>query len=151
MNNSFKNTLMDECKSIFYDSTFEQKLDSNIYLLGFDNGIYDLEQGIFREGRPDDYVTLSTRNSYYKWSDKNPYNIKIIKFFEQILPNESIRKYFINVLCTCLSGLTKEEKIYVLTGSGSNGKSLTMDLLCQALGDYYMSCDISMITRKRGQ
>jgi phage/plasmid-associated DNA primase len=26
-----------------------------------------------------------------------------------------------------------------------------MDLLYQALGDYYMSCDISMITRKRGQ
>jgi len=151
MNNSFKNILMDECKSIFYDSTFEQKLDSNIHLLGFDNGIYDLEQGIFREGRPDDYVTLSTRISYYKWSDKNPYNKKIINFFEQILPNESIRKYFINVLCTCLSGLTKEEKIYVLTGSGSNGKSLTMDLMCQALGDYYMSCDISMITRKRGQ
>ena len=151
MNNSFKNILMDECKSIFYDSTFEQKLDSNIYLLGFDNGIYDLEQGIFREGRPDDYVTLSTRNSYYKWSESNQYNNKIIKFFEQILPNESIRKYFINVLCTCLSGQTKEEKIYVLTGSGSNGKSLTMDLLYQALGDYYMSCDISMITRKRGQ
>jgi hypothetical protein len=78
MNNSFKNTLMDECKSIFYDSTFEQKLDSNIYLLGFENGIYDLEQSLFREGRPDDYVTLSTRNCYYNWSDKNPINKIII-------------------------------------------------------------------------
>ena len=151
MNNSFKNTLMDECKSIFYDSTFEQKLDSNIYLIGFENGIYDLEQSIFREGRPDDYITLSTRNCYYNWSDKNPINKLIIKFFEQVLPNKSIREYFINALCTCLSGETKEEKLFVLTGSGSNGKSLTMDLMYQALGDYYMSCDISMITRKRGQ
>jgi P4 family phage/plasmid primase-like protien len=151
MNNSFKNTLMDECKSIFYDSTFEQKLDSNIYLLGFENGIYDLEQSLFREGRPDDYVTLSTRNCYYNWSDKNPINKLIIKFFDQVLPNKSIREYFINALCTCLSGETKEEKLFVLTGSGSNGKSLTMDLMYQALGDYYMSCDISMITRKRNQ
>jgi len=150
MNNGFKNTLMDECKSLFYDPTFDQKLDSNINLIGFENGIYDLEQGLFREGRPDDYITLSTHNNYYKWAEKNPYNKLIIKFFEQVLPNKAVRDYFINALCTCLSGNTKEEKLFVLTGSGSNGKSLTMDLMYQALGDYYMSCDISIITRKRG-
>ena len=151
MNNAFKNTLMDECKSLFYDATFEQKLDSNIHLIGFENGIYDLEQSIFREGRPDDYITLSTRNDYYKWNDKNPTNKQIMKFFEQVLPNKSVRDYFLNALCTCLTGETKEEKLYVLTGSGSNGKSLTMDIMYQSLGDYYMSCDISIITRKRGQ
>jgi P4 family phage/plasmid primase-like protien len=150
MNNGFKNTLMDECKSLFYDPSFDQKLDSNINLIGFENGIYDLEQGLFREGRPDDYITLSTKNNYYKWSEKNPYNKLIIKFFEQVLPNKAVRDYFINALCTCLTGNTKEEKLFVLTGSGSNGKSLTMDLMYQALGDYYMSCDISIITRKRG-
>jgi P4 family phage/plasmid primase-like protien len=151
MNNAYKNTLMDECRSLFYDATFEQKLDSNIYLIGFENGVYDLEQSIFREGRPDDYITLSTKNDYYKWSDKNPTNKLFIKFFDQILPKKSVRDYFLNALCTCLSGETKEEKLYVLTGSGSNGKSLTMDLMYQSLGDYYMSCDISIITRKRGQ
>jgi len=100
MNNAFKNTLMDECKSLFYDSTFEQKLDSNIHLIGFENGIYDLEQSVFREGRPDDYITLSTKNDYYKWNDKNPTNKQIMKFFEQVLPNKSVRDYFLNALCT---------------------------------------------------
>jgi phage/plasmid-associated DNA primase len=38
-----------------------------------------------------------------------------------------------------------------MTGGGSNGKSLTNELMSLALGDYYMSCDISLITRKRGQ
>ena len=151
MNNTFKNTLMDECKSLFYDASFEQKLDSNIHLVGFENGVYDLEQGIFREGRPDDYITLNTKNDYHKWTDKNPINKLINNFFDQVLPNKAVRNYFLNALCTCLSGETKEEKLYVLTGSGSNGKSLTMDLMYQALGDYYMSCDISIITRKRGQ
>lgn len=150
-NNGFKNALMDECKSLFYDPRFEEKLDSNINLIGFENGIYDLEQGVFREGRPDDYITLSTKNDYYKWSEKNPYHHRIMEFFNQVLPNKSVRDYFLNVLCTCLSGQTKEEKLYVMTGCGSNGKSLTMDLMYQSLGEYYMSCDISMITRKRGQ
>ena len=150
MNNTFKNTLMDECKTLFYDPNFEQKLDSNINLIGFENGIYDLEQSTFRDGRPDDYITLSTKNDYYKWNDKNPFNVHIFKFFDQVLPNKAVRNYFLNALCTCLSGTTKEEKLYIMTGSGSNGKSLTMDLMYLALGDYYMSCPITIITRKRG-
>jgi len=150
MNNLFKKTLLDECKSLFYDSKFEDKLDSNIHLIGFENGVYDLEQSVFREGRPDDYISLSTKNDYMKWYEKNPYNAQIFKFFEQVLPNEAVRKYFLNALCTCLAGTTKEEKLYIMTGSGSNGKSLTMDLMYLALGDYYMSCPITIITRKRG-
>jgi len=151
MNTTFKETLVKECKNLFYDDKFEQKLDSNIHLMGFENGVYDLDKGEFREGRPDDYITLSTRNDYNKWSEKNPYNVPILKFFEQIMPNEKVRKYFLNALCTCISGETKEEKLYIMTGSGSNGKSLTMDLMYFALGDYYMSCPITIITRKRGQ
>ena len=151
MNTNFKKTLLDECKPLFYDTTFEQKLDSNIHLIGFDNGVYDMEQGLFRDGRPDDYITLSTKNDYHKWSEKNPYNKQLFSFFDQVLPNKKVRTYFLNALCTCLTGETKEEKLYIMTGSGSNGKSLTMDLMYMALGDYYMSCPISIITRKRGQ
>ena len=150
MNNTFKKTLMDECKPLFYDDTFDRKLDENINLIGFDNGVYDLEQNIFREGRPDDYITLSTRSYYQKWSDRNPYRNKIMEFLAQIIPNARVRQYFIHALCTCLCGDNREEKLYVLTGCGSNGKSLTMDLMYHALGDYYMSCPITIITRKRG-
>jgi P4 family phage/plasmid primase-like protien len=151
MNNTFKKTLMDECKSLFYDNKFEDKLDSNIQLMGFENGVYDLEKGVFRDGRPDDYITLSTKNDYHKWTEKSAWNNQIFEFFEQVMPNEKVRKYFLNALCTCISGETKEEKLYIMTGSGSNGKSLTMDLMYMALGDYYMSCPITIITRKRGQ
>jgi P4 family phage/plasmid primase-like protien len=94
---------------------------------------------------------MSTKVDYHKWTDKNPYNVQINKFFEQVFPNENVRKYFITVLSTCVSGLTKDEKFYLLNGCGSNGKSLTTDIMSKSLGDYYMSCDISLITRKRGQ
>jgi P4 family phage/plasmid primase-like protien len=151
LNTTFKKTLLDECANQFYDPKFEEKLDSNINLIGFENGVYDLEKGEFRDGRPDDYISLSTKNEYVKWNEKHPYNAQIQRFLSQILPNENVRKYFINALASCLSGSTKDEKLFILTGSGSNGKSLIMELMNNALNDYFMSCDISVITRKRGQ
>ena len=94
----------------FLFSYFEQKLDSNINLIGFENGIYDLEQGSFREGRPDDYITLSTKNDYYKWNDKNPFNTHIFKFFDQVLPNKSEKTILIYQTTSVLKVTTKTNK-----------------------------------------
>jgi P4 family phage/plasmid primase-like protien len=152
MNTSFKEIIIRECRNLFYDDKFEQKLDSNVNLLGFENGVYDFEKDIFRDGLPDDYITMSTKQDYIKFSTYNPIYSQIQTFFEQVFPIKSVREYFIMVLSSCVTGITsKNEKFYIMTGSGSNGKSLTNDLMKLALGDYYMSCDISLITRKRGQ
>jgi P4 family phage/plasmid primase-like protien len=150
MNIDFKKKIIEEAKALFFDKDFDTKLDSNVKLIGFNNGVYDLASGKFREGTPDDYISLSTKNDYRVFSNNMPYIKEIIGFFNQVLPNEKVRNYFLQALSTCLSGETKEEKLYILTGCGSNGKSLTMDLMCLALGDYYMSCPITIITRKRG-
>jgi P4 family phage/plasmid primase-like protien len=151
MNIVHKKNIIEDAKTLFYDPKFEEKLDSNIYLIGFENGVYDLEHKVFRNGRPDDYIHNSTGYAYRKYSDTMLFKTNIDNFFEQILPNKSVRDFFKVALATCISGETKEEKLYILTGSGSNGKSLTVDLMIQALGNYYMSCPITMITRKRGQ
>ena len=57
---SYKDKIIKECKEYFYDKKFIDKLDSQKHLIGFENGIYDLNHNIFRDGIPDDYVTLST-------------------------------------------------------------------------------------------
>ena len=43
-----------------------------------------------------------------------------------------------------------EEKLYIPTGGGSNGKSLTFEIVNNALGEYYISCPVTIMTRKRG-
>jgi len=149
-NITFKKQIMEEARAIFYDKQFLEKLDSNELLIGFENGVYDIGEGVKRDGRPDDYITLSTKNEYHKWNPSNPYNKDILKFLEQILPNERVRNYFLITLSTCIAGQTKEEKLHILNGSGSNGKSLLMDLMSCCLGEYYMSCPISVLTKKRG-
>ena len=148
---SFKDRLLKECAPLFYDPEFSEKLDSNLHLIGFDNGVYDLEQKQFREGRPDDFITFSTNIDYTEWNFKNPYFAKIDKFFSQVFPNENVKNYVLTVLSSCLSGENRDEKFYVFTGTGQNGKSMLSDLVIAAFGDYYMSCPISLLTRKRGQ
>lgn len=151
MNITFKDKVMRECETLFFDSEFEKKLDENYDLIGFNNGVYDLAQEEFREGRPDDYISQTTGNDYYEFHMNNPFSDKMFKFLREILPNEDVRKYFLLTLATCVAGHNKEEKMHLVTGSGSNGKSLLFSLVQKALGEYYLSCPITIITRKRGQ
>jgi len=146
---SFKDKLMKECEILFFDPEFENKLDENYDLIGYANGVYDLANEEFRDGKPDDYIFKSTNVDYYPFNTKNPYSGKMLKFFEEILPNKNVRDYLLLSLSTCVSGHNKEEKLIIASGSGSNGKSLLFSLVQHALGDYYISCPITIITRKR--
>ena len=150
LNLSYKENIMKECKYLFYDEGFEDKLDENHDLLGCENGVYDLEKSEFRPGKPDDYVTLSTNNSYIPWDPSKPQSKAILKFFNEILPDPDVREYFLQALSTCLTGHNREEKLFIPTGGGSNGKSLTFEIVNLALGDYYISCPVTIMTRKRG-
>ena len=149
MDINFKEKVMKEAKYIFHDDQFLNRLDENHHLLGFENGVYDLKLKKFRAGQPDDHISMSTKQQYNKWNENNPYAKYIKHFFEQVMPIEAVRKYLLTRLSTCLSGENRDEIFIFCIGSGSNGKSLTFQLVSEALGDYYISCPITIITRKR--
>ena len=148
-NNSFKNGIIRECADLAYDPKFLRNLDENIYLICFENGVYDLEGDFFRDGCPDDYVSLCTNYKYVEY-DKNDETSKEIKnFFRMIQPDKVMRHYLLTLLSTCLAGSICEESFYVLTGSGSNGKSKMMELLKHSLGDLFKPMDIQLLVCKR--
>ena len=57
----YVNTIIGALKHIFYKEGIMEEFDTNNNLLGFENGIYDLKNNEFREGRPEDNLTLSTK------------------------------------------------------------------------------------------
>lgn len=61
---SNKNSIMKEAQDLFLDAEFEEKRDENKNLLGFSNGVFDFKQKCFRDGQPDDYITMSTNIEY---------------------------------------------------------------------------------------
>jgi len=148
--NGYKDRIMAECQELFYDPKFAERLDENGKLFCFDNGVLDLETMTFRPGCPDDYVTKFVDYNFPDLSDDDEMIIEVKSFLKKILPVKKIRKYFLTLLATCLEGSIREENIYVLTGSGSNGKSKIMELLKHALQLYFKPMDIRLLTEKRG-
>ena len=131
---SFKDKLMKECADLMYVPHFEDKLDSNKYLIGFDNGVYDLIKGEFRDGKYEDYITKSVGYDYTEEIDDNiESNIK--KFFLEIMPKKENRKYLLRFLSSQLDG-KQAHLFHIFTGNGANGKSILSKLIGCTMGGY---------------
>ena len=147
---AFRDTLLKECSNKFHLKECRELLDTNLDLIGFTNGVYDLENAEFRNGRPSDFISLSTNLEYNEYTHDSIEIIELKKIIGQILPIEPVREYFLKVLSSCLSGKQWFEKFFVLTGSGSNGKSKLIDLIQNALGNYYHQMNVSALCSRRG-
>jgi P4 family phage/plasmid primase-like protien len=145
----YKINVLKECKGFFIEDKFEELLDSKPHLLGFINGVYDFKFGIMRQGNPNDYISFSTHIKYIKYDENSKESLEIKDFLEKVFINQNVRKYFIEQSACAIDGSIRQERFYVLTGSGSNGKSRLMEMMQKCLGDYYCIMPISLLTNKR--
>jgi P4 family phage/plasmid primase-like protien len=145
----FKDNIMREVMELFYNRTFYNSLDTNVYLIGFENGIYDLKRQEFRDGRPDDYIGLSTGIDYIEYNEDSEETHEINNFLTQVLPNDKIREYVMVLLSSFLEGHNADEKFNIWTGCGSNGKSKITQLFEMSFGEYCITFPITLITGKR--
>lgn len=148
----FKDNVIKECSYILYaqDPDFLSKLNEDVHLIGFSNGVYDLEQDIFRPGTPDDYISMNTTYDF-KMIDEDDHIFRQYRdFVDKVQDSDTMRTCVRRIFSTTLSGSISDEKFYVLTGSGANGKSKIVELMKYTLGEYYSPMDIRILTQKRG-
>jgi len=169
-----KNDIMKSAEEMFYyddrfDNKFLEKLDSNKDLIGFENGVYDLAAprvdnhgnvlrdandneicGVFREGKPSDYVSLSTYINYIPFDNSSEEVYRCKKFVDEIFPNTEMRDYVMTLFAYCLSGHISEEKFWIMIGTASNGKSALLELFKHSFGQYFQTVSSKILTAKRG-
>ena len=167
-----KNNIIREAMELFYDGDFIKSIDTNKYLMCFNNGVVDFKNKIFREGYPEDYITKSTRIDYIPYSmieknskeeldsdnksdneSKNNYDQcknEILLFMNKLFPIPELNRYMWDHLSACLIGSNKNQTFNVYHGSGSNGKSIIADLMAVTLGEYKGTVPITLVTEKRG-
>ena len=153
----FKKDVMQEAMALFHDTEtkkskrFITQLDDiNKHLIGFDNGVYDLVKDEFRDGRPEDYLAMSTNIDYdpdLDWGDEMVE--EVMAFVDQVLPDEEEREYVLTLLASFLNGNNRNERFHIWTGSGGNGKSKIIELYQMAIGDYGCNLPIALLTKGR--
>lgn len=145
----YKDSLFSEGRDFFYQDDFEEKLDEKHELLGFENGVIDLNKRTFRDGRPDDFITLSTKTKYNpKYKETEQYS-EIMEFLQQIYLTEDMVSYGLKERAVMLHGDNYEERIYTHIGAGGNGKSKWREACAKALGDYVFGFPVTLFTGKR--
>ena len=147
-----KNNIMREAAELFYDEEFIRKMDTNKYLLCFNNGVIDFKNKVFREGYPEDYITKCTKINYIPFDeiDQKDKIDEIHEFMNKLFPIVDLNKYMWDHFASCLIGANKNQTFHVYHGSGSNGKSIVADLMSVSLGEYKGTVPITLVTEKRG-
>ena len=147
---NIKNNIMREARELFYDRDFMEKLDSNPYLICFNNFVIDFKKKQHRKGRPEDYLSKCTNIDFI--TDMSKYDSlqnEIFEFMEQLFPENKLNKYMWQHLASCLLGTNDNQTFNIYTGSGANGKSKLVELMARCMGDYKATVPITLITQKR--
>ena len=87
-----RNNIMRECKELFYDKEFLNKLDKYEYLLGCSNCIIDFKNKDFMR-KHDDYVSKSTNLNYFPLSQYQKNNQKDIDEINEFMSTISKQRF----------------------------------------------------------
>ena len=148
-----KKNIMTEAKELFYDGTFMNKLDTNPYLLCFKNGVIDFKEKCFRDGRPEDNISMSTNINYKKLEVTKDKEIidSCLDFLHKLFPEKDLFDYMYDHLASTLIGTSSNQTFNMYIGQGKNGKSVLINLMEKVLGEYHFSVNSTMITEGRAK
>ena len=97
-----------------------------------------------REHRRSDYITKQLPVSYDEAADCP----KWLSFLQDIIPDDETRAFIQRAVGYSLTGSTKEDVLFSLHGSGSNGKSTFIQTISTLLGDYAKTIQPETIMKK---
>lgn len=120
--------------------------DAQTHLLGVPNGVIDLRTGEFRDGRPEDRITMQVPVEY----DPTAACPRWLRFVREVLgDDDEVCAYVKRAAGYSLTGEVGEDKLFFLYGSGSNGKTTFEEVLLDILGDYGIKMAASALLEER--
>ena len=130
--------LMSNQKNIKFDA-------KTPHVICFNNIAFDLNTREEYDVKKDDYITMRTGYDYEEPSEEQ---VKLIeKIFIDIFPDEEMRKTYISILRSGLSG-ERQEKLFMANGGGRNGKGLLNELMMECVGNYGQKLNMAVLTEK---
>jgi putative DNA primase/helicase len=125
------------------------RFDQNIHYFNLLNGTYDLKNHQLLQHSKYNYLTKQATYEYDPEA-KCPHFMKFIeRLFRSRKDKAEIIEYLQKALGYSLTGETSQQVIFLLYGSGANGKSTLMETMRMVMGDYGTTIDSSSLTTKK--
>lgn len=123
-------------------------LDADPWLLGVTNGVLDLRSGTLRQPRREDYITQRAPVAYNAEATCPTFEAFLSRIFAD---NRELIEFVRRAAGYTLTGSTAEQCLFLLWGTGANGKSTLVNTLRALLGDYATQADAAtFMFRDRG-
>jgi putative DNA primase/helicase len=124
-----------------------EDLDTDPWLFNVKNGTIDLRTGAVREHRQGDLITRVANTEY----DQNAECPVWKKFLMEIMNyNADLIRFVQNAAGWSITGDTSEQTIFILFGTGANGKSTFLNTIMNLLGDYAIATPTETFMKKSG-
>lgn len=145
-NTNFISGIIDFLPTFYEVPELQEIMDTKRGIFAFTDCLVELETGLVRPIRADDWLSRTCGYAYPKQSNTETRN-QIMRFIYNIVDDNETGKYLLNVFASALLGKNRFERFYVLTGSGGNGKGVIITLVHTAFGDYVITADTSLICK----
>ncbi len=134
-----KNILVRQLADLMEDENFSENLDKNCNVMGVRNGVIEClkDKAIFREGKPEDYLSYQSRSKYnpkMTWEHRSVK--KLMRWYKQLYPEKAVRQYVLKIFASFLQGRNVDKKLYFFTGDTNAGKSILKKFFECILGQY---------------
>jgi putative DNA primase/helicase len=123
-----------------------RRLDANPWLIGVQNGVVDLTTGHFRPGQREDYIAKSVGAIF----DPNAQCVAWNAFLGTVTGHDAnLKAYLQRMVGYAMTGSVREEVLFVLYGTGNNGKSTFREVVHALLGEYAIAADASLLIERK--
>jgi phage/plasmid-associated DNA primase len=133
------------------ENGFGMKLDTNPYVLAFENGLVDLKteslETAFRAIEPEDYISLTTTYAFPSQENEQVKD-EIVNAVNGLFLSQETREYMWDVFSKNCVGYDNDKSIYIHSGEGDNGKSSIQTLLKGAFGNLAYTLKTSTLCQK---
>ena len=127
-------------------SVTSELLDSNPWLFNCKNGTIDLQNGKLREHRREDLITKLAPVMF----DPHAKCPQWDKFLHRIMDgNAGLISFLKRAIGYSLTGDTREHVLFILYGSGRNGKTTFLETISKMFGDYAITAEANLLLQRR--
>ena len=128
-----------------YLSKSSVDLNQDPLLLNCQNGTLDLKTGELREHTRSDHMTELANVQF----DPNATCPRFLQFIREVFEKDGELAYYMqSVLGYMLTGNTSEQQMFILFGSGANGKGTLTESIKSIMGSYAMNAQADTLMQK---